>query len=73
VGIAAVVALCVPVIGDFLAIPAAAAAMVLGFIGMRRHETGRAAGSGSAIAGLLLGAVAVTGTVAIFAATRSPV
>ena len=71
-GIVAVVFLCVPVIGEFVAVPAAAAAMVLGFIGMRRFDTGRSHESRAAIAGLILGAVAATGLAILLAASSMP-
>jgi len=72
-GIIAVLGLFVPAVGDYIAAPGALAAMVLGFIGMRRHETGRATTAGGAVAGVILGAVALTGLVIMLAASHGPV
>jgi hypothetical protein len=71
-GVIAIAGLFVPIVGDFVTAPAAVAAMVLGFVGMRRHETGRATGSASAIAGVIVGALAITGLLMMLAATRLP-
>jgi hypothetical protein len=69
-GIVAVLGLLVPGIGDYIAGPGAVAAMALGFVGMRRHETGRATTAGGAVAGVILGALALTALVIMLAASH---
>jgi hypothetical protein len=69
-GLAAVVCGFIPVVGDYLAAPTAVLAITLGFVGIRRHETGRASGVASAIVGAVLGAGAVAVAFMLFAATE---
>lgn len=57
-GVVAFVFAFVPVIGEFVALPAAIAAMVLGWIGFERAEDGEATNSSQAIAGGVLGLIA---------------
>lgn len=70
-GIAAFVASFVPVIGDFVAVPAALVAFVLGVIGIRRFEAGRAARVAAAVSGTILGAVTSLMIVVVLAATHA--
>ena len=69
-GLAAFVCAFVPVIGEFIAVPAAIVAVVLGAVGVRRFEAGRAARVGAAAAGAILGAVTGLMIVVVLAATH---
>ncbi|MCU1418056.1 MAG: hypothetical protein JWP32_2230 [Schumannella sp.] len=69
-GLAAVVCVFIPIVGDYIAAPLAVFAIALGFVGIRRHETGRATGPASAIIGALLGAASAAVTFMMYAATH---
>lgn len=56
--VVAVVTGLVPVLGDFVAIPVAIAAIGTGVVGLQRAEDGLATNPGTALAGILLGVVA---------------
>jgi hypothetical protein len=60
----------VPVAGELVAAPAAVIAVILGMVGLRRYETGRAVHVVRAIAGAVLGALAVMVTVVVLIATH---
>ena len=74
-GILALLTAFIPVLGLFLAIPFGLAALVLGFLGRRRAKRGEASNGGLALAGLILGVLALVVTVAFtaFVLTRSEV
>ncbi|MEO5610125.1 MAG: hypothetical protein ABIQ61_03140 [Ornithinibacter sp.] len=57
-GVVAFVFVFVPIIGDFVAVPAALAAMSLCIVGVIREDRGVATNSGKALAGGLLGLIA---------------
>lgn len=69
-GVAALACSFVPVVGDLVALPAAAIAMVLGWIGIRRFEEGRASKVAAAATGAALGALAGLMVVVVLAATH---
>jgi len=72
-GIAAVAASFVPVFGDFMVIPLAFLAIVLGLVGIRRFQEGRAAGVvgvATAACGTILGAATSFIIVIMLAATH---
>ena len=54
-GVVAVVTALIPVVGDFIAAPAALTALVLGIVGYLRVETGAATNPIQAITGAILG------------------
>lgn len=58
-GIVAALAAVVPIVGDVVSAPFAVAALVLGFLGLHRHERGRDPGAAAAVAGTILGGLAV--------------
>jgi hypothetical protein len=68
-GVVAVVFAVVPVVGDYVAIPAAVLAIVLGLVGLLRVEKGMATNRGAALAGAVLGFVAGFVTFLIIAAS----
>lgn len=68
-GIVAVLFAFVPVIGDFVAVPAALMAISLGLIGVRRAEQGLASNPGQAVGGTILGATAASVLMILFIAT----
>lgn len=68
-GVAAIVCLAIPMIGDLLALVPTVAAIVLGTVGMIGHEKGRATRVGTAIVGILLGTLALLGIVILLAAS----
>ncbi|UVI38001.1 hypothetical protein [Brevibacterium spongiae] len=70
--IISVVCAFIPVIGDFIAAPTAALAIVLGFIGISRHESGRASKVIPAVSGTILGAVALFVVALMLAVTHLP-
>lgn len=70
-GIVALVCSALPVIGEFLAVPLGAAALVLGVIGMVRSERGRADNYGQSLAGTTLGLVAVLIVVLVASVTAA--
>lgn len=47
-----------PGVGEFVALPASVAAIVLGMVGLRRYETGRSTRAAPAATGAILGAIA---------------
>lgn len=59
-----------PVVGDILAVPAAALAIVLGFGAMRREHTARESHGAAAMVGTILGEVALLVVVLGLAATH---
>lgn len=71
-GLVAVVFAVVPVIGDFVTIPSAVLAVVLGIVGLFRVENGIATNRGAALAGVILGFVSGFVTFLIIAATVTP-
>lgn len=71
-GIMAVLFSFVPLVGDLVAAPAALVAIVLGVVGVRRVETGRATNPGKAAAGVILGIVAASFMMVMLIATMSP-
>jgi hypothetical protein len=70
-GVAALVGAMLPVVSDYVAGPVAAVAILLGLLGARRHQAGRARRVAPAIAGTVLGAVALFVVVLMLAASRS--
>jgi len=70
-GVAALISAMLPVVSDFVAGPAAAVAILLGLLGARRHQAGRAARVAPAIAGTVLGAIALFVVVLMLAASNS--
>ncbi len=58
-GIASFAGAFVPAIGEFIAAPAALAAIVLGLIGLRRYETYRVSRAAPAAAGVIMGTIAL--------------
>lgn len=71
-GIVAGVTTFTPVIGELLALPAAALAIGLGVVGVRRYETGGSRRFVPALVGFFLGALAALAAVMVFASTRLP-
>lgn len=71
-GIFALMGTFIPVIGEFVALPCAAVAIWLGFIGIRAYESGRAPKIFPACAGAVFGAVALLVVVAIIMASHPP-
>ena len=69
-GVIAFVVGFVPVVGDVGAAPTAVLAVALGFVGVRRYETGRAAHVVPAVAGAGLGGLAIMASVLVFVATQ---
>jgi hypothetical protein len=72
-GLIAVVFAFVPIVGEFVALPAALMAVVLGLVGMRRVEIGLATNGRQALTGSILGITSGFITFLIFAATLGPV
>lgn len=72
-GLAAVVCALIPVIGDVISAPTAAAAIVFGFIGITHYDAGRTPSIVPAAVGTALGALALFIVALMFIATRSPV
>lgn len=68
-GIVAVLFVFVPVVGDFVAVPAAVLAIGLGLIGTRRAERGLASNAGQALVGTVLGAAAAAMQMVVLIAT----
>ena len=68
-GVVAMVFVFVPIMGDFVAVPAALAAMSLCLIGVVREDRGGATNSGKAMAGGLLGLIAAFITFVTISAT----
>lgn len=69
-GLAAVICMLIPVIGDGLAVLPALAALVLGFLAVRRHETDRTVRVWPAMIGAVLGAITLFVVVAMFLMTE---
>jgi hypothetical protein len=67
-GVLAVVFVFVPVVGDFVAVPAAVAAVVLGVVGLVRVDRGVATNAGKAMVGAMLGLVSAFATFVTLAA-----
>ncbi|MDP9398016.1 MAG: DUF4190 domain-containing protein [Actinomycetota bacterium] len=74
-GILALLTAFIPVLGLFLAIPFGLAALVLGFLGRRRAKRGEASNGGLALAGLVLGVLALVVSIGFtaFVLTRAEV
>ena len=70
-GVAGLVSAFVPVVGDFVAAPAAVLAIILGLIGVRRYETRQAARVAPAVGGAVLGAAAIMVAVIVLIATHA--
>lgn len=60
-----------PGIGEFIAVPASVAAIILGLVGLRQYETGRSASVAPAAAGAALGALAVVAVLVVALADRT--
>lgn len=71
-GLAALVCLVIPVVGDLIALAPALLSIALGLIGMHHHEKGRATRVGTAVAGVLLGALCLLAVAVLFAASQMP-
>ena len=69
-GLAAVVCVAIPVVGDFIAVPAAVLAIVCGLIGIGHYDAGRTSRVTSAAAGAALGALALVVTALVLVATH---
>ncbi len=67
-GVLAVVFALVPIVGDFVSLPSALGAVVLGAIGMDRADRGLATNPNKAMAGVLLGVFSAFITFITFAA-----
>lgn len=68
-GIAAILCGLLPVISDLIAGPVAVVAIVLGLVGVRWHQAGRAARVAPAITGMVLGVLALFLVVLMVAAS----
>ena len=68
-GVVAMVFVFVPIVSDFLTLPAALAAVVLGVVGVLGEDRGTTSNSGRALAGGLLGVIAAFIALMILAAT----
>lgn len=66
-GVAAIAFTFVPIIGEFIAIPAAIGAVATGFIGFDRVDQGRATNRRDAVVGGSLGVLALLITLVMFA------
>lgn len=62
----------VPVIGEFVAAPAAVSAVVLGMLGLGRADRGQATNAGQALTGGILGLTAGFIVFLVFIATVGP-
>lgn len=71
-GIFALVSTVIPIIGDFVAVPCAAVAIWLGFMGIRAYESGRAPRILSAVAGAVFGAITLFIVIVVFIASHPP-
>ncbi|SFC41432.1 hypothetical protein [Streptomyces aidingensis] len=69
-GIIALVASVVPVVGDFVAAPAGLLAVILGAVGVRHSERGVATNFAASLIGATLGALALLIAVLLAAVTR---
>ena len=69
-GVAAIAFTFVPIVGEFIAIPAAIAAVVTSFIGFDRVDQGRATNRGDAVVGGGLGVFALLTMLVMFAAVH---
>lgn len=67
-GVVALVFVFVPIVGDFVAVPASLLAVTLGFVGVIREDRGLGLTSGRALTGGLLGVVAAFISFATYAA-----
>lgn len=70
-GIAALLAGLLPVISDLIAGPIAVVAIGMGLVGVRWHQAGRASRVAPAIAGMVLGVIALFVVVLMLAASMS--
>lgn len=71
-GVVAVVFAFVPIVGEFVAVPAALLAIALGLIGLGRVERKVATNGGEALAGCILGVVAGFVLFLVFVAQLGP-
>jgi len=69
-GVAAFIAAFLPVIGEFIAVPAALIGIALGLVGIRRFETGRTVRVVPAAVGTILSTGAVMVLVVVLVATH---
>lgn len=70
-GVAAIVCALLPGVSDVIAAPLAVLAIVLGLLGVRWHQSGRAPRVASAITGTVLGAVALSIVAVMVAASHT--
>lgn len=70
-GVVAIAFTFIPIVGDFIAIPAAIGAVIMGLIGFDRADQGSATNRRDAIVGISLGVVALLIALIVFAATQS--
>lgn len=70
-GVAAFIAAFVPAVGEFIAVPAAVIGVVLGLVGLRRFETGRAIRVAPAAVGTVLSLCAGFTVVVVLLATHA--
>lgn len=70
VGVAACVTALVPVIGEYIAAPAAALGITLGLVGIHRYEAGLAARIVPAVAGVILSACAALMVIVVLVVTH---
>lgn len=71
-GIFALMSTVIPIIGDFIAVPCAAVAIWLGFMGIRAYESGRTPRILPAGAGAVFGAITIFIVVVMFIASHPP-
>ncbi|WP_111467156.1 hypothetical protein [Microbacterium suaedae] len=71
-GVVAVLTACVPLLGEILALLPALGAIAFGIVGVRHHETGRAAGAGMAVVGAVLGGFSLAIVGLLFALSIMP-
>lgn len=69
-GIIALVASVIPVIGDFIAAPVGLLAVILGVVGVRHSDRGLATNFGASLIGATLGTLAILIVVLMVAVTR---
>lgn len=70
-GVLATIFAFVPIVGDFIALPSALGAVVLGVVGIVRADRGVATNPGKALAGVLLGVISAFITFITIAAMGS--
>ncbi|MET4100322.1 cadmium resistance protein CadD (predicted permease) [Agrococcus sp. UYP10] len=70
-GVVALVCALVPVVSDLIAGPLGAVAIVLGLVGVRRHQAGRDRRVAPAILGVVLGTLVLCVVAIMFAASHT--